>query len=164
MLLSIHQLVIPFNEAAMSLRDRLAEDLKLAMKSRDQLRMDVIRMIKAAILNKEVELKKDLDDAEMSRIMSTLIKQRRESVSQFEKAQRLELAEKERKEISIIEAYLPQAPSPQELEHIVTSVLSETGANSLKDMGAVMKAVMARLAGQAVDGKVISDLVRAKLT
>jgi len=148
----------------MSLRDRLAEDLKLAMKSRDQLRMDVIRMIKAAILNKEVELKKDLDDAEMSRIMSTLIKQRRESVSQFEKAQRLELAEKERKEISIIEAYLPQAPSPQELEHIVTSVLSETGANSLKDMGAVMKAVMARLAGQAVDGKVISDLVRAKLT
>lgn len=148
----------------MSLRDRLAEDLILAMKSRDQLRMDVIRMIKAAILNKEVELKKDLDDAEMSRIMSTLIKQRRESVTQFEKAQRLELAEKERKEISIIEAYLPQAPSPQELEHIVTSVLSETGANSLKDMGTVMKAVMARLAGQAVDGKVISDLVRAKLT
>ena len=148
----------------MSLRDRLAEDLKLAMKSRDQLRMDVIRMVKAAILNKEVELKKDLDDAEMSRIMSTLIKQRRESVAQFEKAQRLELAEKERKEISIIEAYLPQALSPQELEQIVASVLSETGAHSLKDMGTVMKAVMVRLGGETVDGKVISDLVRSKLT
>jgi uncharacterized protein YqeY len=147
----------------MSLRDRLAEDLKLAMKSKDQLRMDVIRMIKAAILNKEVELKKDLDDAEMSRIMTTLIKQRRESVAQFEKAQRMELAEKERKEITIIEAYLPQTLSPQELEHIVASVLSETGASSLKDMGTVMKAVMARLAGQAVDGKALSDLVKAKL-
>lgn len=147
----------------MSLRDRLTEDLKLAMKSRDQLRMDVIRMIKAAVLNKEVELKKDLDDAEMSRIMTALIKQRRESVEQFEKAQRIELADKERKEISIIESYLPQALSLQELEAIVTSVLKETGARSLKDMGIVMKAVMARLAGQAVDGKQISDLVRAKL-
>ena len=147
----------------MSLRDRLTEDLKLAMKSRDQLRMDVIRMIKAAILNKEVELKKDLDDAEMSRIMTTLIKQRRESVVQYEKAQREELAEKERKEIGIIEAYLPQALSPQELEHLVVSVISETGARSAKDMGAVMKAVMVRLAGQSVDGKVISDLVKTKL-
>jgi hypothetical protein len=148
----------------MSLRDRLSEDLKLAMKSRDQLRMDVIRMIKAAILNKEVELRKDLDDAEMSKIMATLIKQRRESVEQFEKAQRMELAEKERKEITIIETYLPKALSPEELEQIVASVLAETGARSLKDMGAVMKAVMARLAGQAVDGKQVSDLVKAKLT
>jgi len=134
------------------------------MKSKDQLRMDVIRMIKAAILNKEVELKKDLDDAEMSRIMTTLIKQRRESVAQYEKAQRAELAEKERKEISIIEAYLPQALSSQELDQIIASVLTETGARSLKDMGAVMKAVMTRLAGQTVDGKLVSDLVRAKLT
>ncbi|MBH0194254.1 MAG: GatB/YqeY domain-containing protein [Nitrospira sp.] len=148
----------------MSLRDRLTEDLKLAMKSRDQLRMDVIRMIKAAILNKEVELRKDLDDAEMSRIMATLIKQRRESVEQFEKAQRIELAEKERKEITIIETYLPKALSAEELDRIIVSVLADTGSRSLKDMGAVMKAVMARLAGQAVDGKLISDLVRAKLT
>lgn len=148
----------------MSLRDRLTEDLKLAMKSRDQLRMDVIRMIKAAILNKEVELRKDLDDAEMSRIMTTLIKQRRESVEQFEKAQRIELAEKERKEITIIEAYLPKALSAEELDRIIVSVLADTGSRSLKDMGAVMKAVMARLVGQAVDGKQISDLVKAKLT
>jgi uncharacterized protein len=147
----------------MSLRDRLTEDLKLAMKSRDQLRMDVIRMIKAAVLNKEVELKKDLDDAEMSKVMTTLIKQRRESVEQFEKAQRTDLAQKERQEISIIELYLPKGLSAQELEAVVTSVVSETGARSPKDMGTVMKGVMARLAGQAVDGKQISDLVRAKL-
>lgn len=147
----------------MSLRDRLTEDLKVAMKARDQLRMDVIRMIKAAILNKEVELKKDLDDADMSKIMTTLIKQRRESVEQFEKAQRAELAAKERQEITIIEAYLPQALSSQELADIVESVIAESGARSLKEMGAVMKAVMVRLAGQPADGKQISDLVRAKL-
>jgi uncharacterized protein YqeY len=148
----------------MSLHDRLSEDLKLAMKSRDQLRMDVIRMIKAAVLNKEVELRRDLDDAEMSRVMTTLVKQRRESVEQFEKAQRTELAAKERKEIEIIETYLPKPLSAQELETIVTSVISETGSHSLKDMGMVMKAVMARLAGQSIDGKQVSDLVKSKLS
>jgi uncharacterized protein YqeY len=147
----------------MSLRDRLSEDLKLAMKARDQLRMDVIRMIKAAVLNKEVEMKKDLDDAEMSRIMTTMIKQRKESVEQYEKGQRAELAAKERQEISIIEAYLPKALSAEELEQTVAAVIRETGAASAKDMGAVMKAVMARLAGQPVDGKHVSDLVRSKL-
>jgi uncharacterized protein len=147
----------------MSLRDRLTEDLKLAMKARDQLRMDVIRMIKAAVLNKEVEMKKDLDDAEMSRIMTTMIKQRKESVEQFEKGQRAELAAKERQEISIIEAYLPKALSPEELDRTVDAVIRESGATSAKDMGAVMKAVMARLAGQPVDGKHVSDLVRSKL-
>ncbi|MDK2743873.1 MAG: GatB/YqeY domain-containing protein [Nitrospira sp.] len=147
----------------MSLHDRLTEDLKLAMKSRDQLRMDVIRMIKAAVLNKEVELKRDLDDAEMSRVMTTLVKQRRESVEHFEKAQRMELAGKERKEIEIIESYLPKPLSPQELETVVGSVIAETGSRSLKDMGLVMKAVMARLGGQPIDGKQLSDLVKSKL-
>lgn len=148
----------------MSLHDRLTEDLKLAMKSRDQLRMDVIRMIKAAVLNKEVELKRDLDDAEMSRVMTTLVKQRRESVEQFEKAQRTELAEKERREIKIIEAYLPQPLTHQELEALVVSVISETGSSSMKDMGQIMKAVMARIAGQPIDGKQVSDLVKSKLS
>lgn len=148
----------------MSLSDRLTEDLKLAMKSRDQLRMDVIRMIKAAVLNKEVELKRDLDDAEMSRVMTTLVKQRRESVEQFEKAQRTDLAAKERKEIEIIESYLPQPLSPQELEAIVVMAVAETGSRTLKDMGMVMKAVMARLAGQSIDGKQVSDLVKSKLS
>ncbi|OQW33517.1 MAG: glutamyl-tRNA amidotransferase [Nitrospira sp. SG-bin1] len=147
----------------MSLSDRLAEDLKLAMKSRDQLRMDVIRMVKAAILNKEVELKRDLDDAEMSRVMTALVKQRRESVEHYEKAQRAELAAKERKEIEIIESYLPKPLSPQELEAIVASAVAETGAQTLKDMGVVMKTVMVRLAGQSVDGKHISDLVKNRL-
>ncbi|MBS0153056.1 MAG: GatB/YqeY domain-containing protein [Nitrospira sp.] len=148
----------------MSLYNRLTEDLKLAMKSRDQLRMDVIRMIKAAVLNKEVELKRDLDDAEMSRVMTTLVKQRRESVEQFEKAQRQELAAKERQEIEIIEAYLPKPISPEELETLVTSVVADTGSRSMKDMGAVMKAVMARLGGQTVDGKHVSELVKRKLS
>jgi uncharacterized protein len=148
----------------MSLSDRLTQDLKLAMKSRDQLRMDVIRMIKAAILNKEVELKRDLDDAEMSRVMTALVKQRRESVEQFEKAQRMELAAKERKEIEIIESYLPKPLSSDELEAIVASVVLETGSSTLKDMGTVMKAVMARLVGQSIDGKQVSDLVKSKLS
>jgi len=147
----------------MTLRDRLTEDLKQAMKSRDQLRMDVIRMIKAAVLNKEVELKKDLDDAEMSRVMTSMIKQRKESVAQFEKGNRAELAAKERQEIAIIEAYLPQTLTPDQLTGVVEAVIHDTGATSPKDLGAVMKAVMARLAGQAVDGKQVSELVRSKL-
>jgi uncharacterized protein len=148
----------------MSLSDRLTEDLKHAMKSRDQLRMDVIRMVKAAVLNKEVELKRDLDDAEMSRVMTTLVKQRRESIEQFEKAQRTELAAKERKEIEIIEAYLPKPLSLPELEAIVATAIAETGSRTHKDMGIAMKAVMARLAGQSVDGKQVSDLVKSKLS
>ena len=148
----------------MSLYDRLTEDLKFAMKSRDQLRMDVIRMIKAAVLNKEVELKRELDDAEMSRVMTTLVKQRRESIEQFEKAQRQELAAKERQEIEIIESYLPKPLSPEELETLVTSVIADTGSRSIKDLGAVMKAVMARLGGQTVDGKLVSELVKRKLS
>ena len=147
----------------MSLHDRLTEDLKLAMKARDQLRMDVIRMVKAAVMNKELELKKDLDDAEMSRVMTTMINQRRESVELFEKGNRAELAAKERHEITILESYLPQAISPEQLATIVDAAIQETGAHSLKEMGAVMKAVMVRVAGQTVDGKQISDLVRAKL-
>jgi Uncharacterized conserved protein len=147
----------------MSLHDRLSEDLKTAMKSRDQLRMDVIRMIKAAVQNKEVELKQDLDDAAMSRIMTTLIKQRKESAEQFEKGNRQDLATKERQEIVIIEGYLPTALSSEEVAGVVEAVVKESGAASLKDMGHVMKAVMARLAGQSVDGKVVSDLVKASL-
>lgn len=146
----------------MSLRDRLTDDLKLAMKSRDQLRMDVIRMIKAAILHKERELKKDLDDAEMSRVMTALITQRREA-DQYERAQRTDLAAKERQEISIIEQYLPTVFSAHELQTLVATVVAETGARSLKDMGLVMKTLMARVGGQRVDGTQLSELVRAQL-
>ena len=147
----------------MSLPDRLSEDLKQAMKAKDQLRVDVVRMIKAALLNKELELKKSLDDAEMSRVMTTLIKQRKESVEHYQKAKRDDLAGKELREITIIESYMPKALSVEEIVQLVEAIIRETGATTLKDMGSVMKAVMARLAGQLVDGKEISDLVRAKL-
>lgn len=148
---------------SMSLHDRLSEDLKQAMRAKDQLRMDTIRMIKAALLNKEIELKKDLDEAEMSRVLTTLIKQRKESVEQYQKANRQELADKELKEIVIVEGYLPQALSQEEIVKIIDSVIQETGAATAKDMGKVMKEVMEKLAGQPVDGKQISDLVRARL-
>lgn len=147
----------------MSLRDRLTDDLKLAMKSRDQLRIDVIRMIKAAVLNKEVEIKKDLDDAEMSRVMTTLIKQRMEAAEQFEKGHRDDLAAKERREIHIIEAYLPPALSDEEIQKTIETVMREAGSPSIKDLGGIMKTVMARFAGHTVDGKRVSDLVRARL-
>ncbi|OLC40816.1 MAG: glutamyl-tRNA amidotransferase [Nitrospirae bacterium 13_1_40CM_4_62_6] len=148
----------------MSLQDRLSEDLKLAMKAKDQLRMDVIRMIKAAVLNKGFELKKSLDDVDLSRVMTTLVKQRREAVEEYQKAKRDDLAGKELKEIAIIEAYLPKPLSPEELTHVVEAVIRESGAATLRDMGNVMKAVMARLAGQAVDGKQVSELVRSRLS
>ena len=147
----------------MSLHDRLSEDLKQAMKARDQLRMDTIRMIKAALFNKEIELKKELDEAEMSRVLTTLMKQRKEAAEQYQKAKRDNLAEKELKEIVIVEGYLPQALSQEELAQVIDNVIREIGAVTAKDMGKVMKAVMANLAGQAVDGKQISDLVRSKL-
>ncbi len=146
-----------------SLHDRLSEDLKHAMKARDQLRMDTIRMIKSALFNKEFELKKELDEAEMSRVLTVLVKQRKEAAEQYQKAKRDELAEKELKEIVIVEGYLPRALSQEEITQIIESVIQETGAATAKDMGNVMKAVMAKLAGQAVDGKLISDLVRARL-
>ncbi len=147
----------------MSVQDRLAADLKVAMKAKDQLRMDVIRMTKAALLNKEIEIKGSLTDADEVKVMTTLVKQRREAVEQYQKAQREDLAGKELKEIVILESYLPKALSPEEITKIIETVVQETGAKSLKDMGPVMKAVMAKLEGQTVDGKQVSDLVRSKL-
>ncbi len=147
----------------MSVTDRLSDDLKLAMKARDQLRMDAIRMVKAALQNKEIELKKALDEAEMSRVLLTLVKQRKEAAEQYQKGKREDLADKELKEVTIIEGYLPKALSQEEIVQVVENVLRETGPVTMKDMGKVMKAVMAKLAGQAVDGKHLSDLVRSKL-
>ncbi len=148
----------------MSLHDRLSDDLKTAMKARDQLRMDVIRMIKAALLNKEIELKKNLDDAEMSKVMTTMLKQRRESIEQYQKAKRDDLAAKEIKEIAIIEGYLPKAASTEDIALAIDTAIKETGASSMKDMGNLMKAVMVKLAGQTVDGKQVSDLVKSRLS
>ena len=147
----------------MSLDDELAEDLKRALKSKEQLRADVIRMMKAAIQNKEIELKRDLDDAELTRVMTTLIKQRRDAAEQYQKANREDLAKKELQEFTIIEWYLPKALSEEQLVQIIQTVIQEAGAQTARDMGPVMKAVMARLAGQLVDGKRVSELVRTRL-
>jgi uncharacterized protein YqeY len=147
----------------MSLSNRLSDDLKVAMKARDQLRMDAIRMVMAALKNKEFELKKELDEAEMSRVLLTLVKQRKEAAELYQKGKREDLADKELKEIVVIEGYLPKALSQEEIAQIVEATIKESGPVTMKDMGKVMKAVMARLAGQAVDGKQLSDLVRAKL-
>ena len=147
----------------MSLHDDLAEDLKQALKSKEQLRTDVIRMIKAAIQNKEIELKRDLDDPELTRVMTTLMKQRKDAAEQYQKANREDLATKELREIAIIEGYLPKALSEEEIVQVIQAVIQESGAQSPKDMGPVMKAVMAKLAGQPVDGKRVSELVRTRL-
>jgi uncharacterized protein YqeY len=147
----------------MSLPDRLSEDLKHAMRAKDQLRMDTIRMIKAAFLNKEIELKKELDEVQMNDVLTTLVKQRKDSASQYQKAKRDDLADKELKEIVIVESYLPPALSQEEIVKVIDNAVLETQASGAKDMGKVMKAVMAKLSGQSIDGKQISDLVRDRL-
>jgi uncharacterized protein YqeY len=124
----------------------------------------VLRMMKSALKNKEIEKVRPLDDLESLQVLQTLVKQRRESVEQFTKGGRNDLAEKEAKEIKIIEDYLPAAPSDEELHRAVEAAIGEAGADSLKQMGAVVKAARARLEGKAIDGKVLSDRVRERLT
>ena len=144
--------------------DRIQADLTAAMKQKDDLRLSVLRMMKSALKNKEVEKVRPLDDLESLSVLQTLVKQRRESVDQFTKGGRKDLADKESKEITIIEEYLPAAPSDTEIQHAVEAAVNEVGADSLKQMGAVIKAARARLEGKAIDGKALSDLVRQRLT
>jgi uncharacterized protein YqeY len=148
----------------MSYIDRIQNDITAAMRSKDELRLSVLRMSKSALKNKEIEKMRPLDDMESLQILQTLVKQRRESVDQFTKGGRKDLAEKEAKEIVIIEEYLPAAPSDDEIRHAVEAAINEAGADSLKQMGAVIKAARARLEGKAIDGKVLSDRVRERLT
>jgi len=143
--------------------ERIQSDLTAAMKGKDELRLSVLRMIKAALKNKEIEKMRPLDDMESLQVLQTLVKQRRESVDQFTRGGRPDLAAKETKEITIIEDYLPAAPSDAEIEQAVAAAISETGADSLKQMGAVIKAARARLEGKSVDGKALSDRVRESL-
>lgn len=148
----------------MSYLDRIQADLTAAMKEKNDLRLSVLRMMKSALKNKEVEKVRPLDDLESLQVLQTLVKQRRESVDQFTKGGRKDLADKESKEITIIEEYLPAAPSDTEIQHAVEAAVNEVGADSLKQMGAVIKAARARLEGKAIDGKALSDLVRQRLT
>ena len=134
-----------------------------AMKARDQAKLVPLRMLKTALTNRGVEKGRELDETESLQIVSSLIKQRRDSIEQFEKGGRSDLAAKEAAEIRILEAYLPPAPSPEEVEHAVDTAITATQASSMKDLGRVMKAVMATLAGRSVDGKIVNELARRKL-
>lgn len=147
----------------MSLKERITSDMTTAMKSKDASRLSTLRMVKAALQNREIEKGGELTDEELTKTLQTLVKQRRDSVEQYEKAGRAELADKERAEIAVIEEYLPQAASREEIEQAVAEAVAETGASSMKEMGAVMKAAQARLAGRNADGRTISEVVKAKL-
>ena len=147
----------------MRLRDKINEDLTAAMKAKDSERLSVLRMMKSAVKNKEIELIKELEDAQVLPVLVSLIKQRKDSVEQFTKGGRPELAEKEAAEIKIIEDYLPAAVSDEEIGRTVESVIAELGVTSIKDMGKVMKACMLKFAGRPADGQKISELVKSKL-
>lgn len=148
----------------MSLREQIEKDLVAAMKAREELRLSTLRMMKTAVKNREVDLMRPLDDAGVIEVLKTLIKQRRDSAEQYIKGGRTDLAEKEEKEIRIIEEYLPAAMSDADIERIVDEAIAELGAKTMKEMGAVMKAVMGRLAGQLFDGRMVNQLVRSKLS
>jgi hypothetical protein len=147
----------------MAIVEQVEKDLVAAMKAKEELRLSVLRMAKAAFMNKKVELGKPLGDPEALAVLRTLIKQRRDSAEQFRKGKRDDLADKEEAEIKIIELYLPAGASAEEIEAAVASAIQETGATSAKDLGKVMKAAMAKLAGKNVDGKQVSEKVRARL-
>ena len=148
----------------MSLNDKIIGDLTTAMKAKDVDRLSVLRMVKANLMNRQIEKGEKLTDEEITKALQTLVKQRRDSVEQYEKAGRAELAEKEKSEIVILEDYLPQAASKKEIEAAVAEAISETGASSMKEMGAVMKAAQTKLAGKNADSKSVSETVKAKLS
>ena len=147
----------------MNLSDKVNTDITAAMKAKDAARLSALRMLKAAITTKGVEKGRDLEDAEVLQVVSSLVKQRRDSVDQFSKAGRTDLVDKETAEIVILEAYLPPAASPEDIDAAVAAAIAETGASSPKDMGKVMKAVMPKLAGKNADGRTINEAVRRKL-
>jgi uncharacterized protein YqeY len=147
----------------MTFIDRIQKDMIDAMKAKEELRLSVLRMMKSALKNKEIEKIRPLEDAESLQVLQTLVKQRRESVEQFARGGRQDLVDKETKEIAILETYLPAAPSDAELTAAIEAALAETGANSPKAMGAVIKAAKARLEGKAVDGKALADRVKDRL-
>ncbi|MEP6719640.1 MAG: GatB/YqeY domain-containing protein [bacterium] len=147
----------------MTLREQIISDMTASMKAQDAPRTSTLRMVKAAMQNRQIEKGGELDDDEMGKLLRSLVKQRRDSVEQYEKGGRQDLADKEKAEIEVIEAYLPQAATQEEIEAAVTTAIAESGASSMKDMGKVMKAVQAALAGKNADGRTVSETVKAKL-
>ncbi len=146
----------------MLLRDRLTEEMKDAMKAKDELRLSTIRLVRSAVRNKEIDLKREMDDQEVIETISSLVKQRRESIRLFTEAGRDDLVAKEEKELAILLSFLPQQLSREEVAELVVKVVAECGAQGVKDMGKVMKALMPHVAGRA-DGKMVSEVVKEKL-
>ncbi len=149
----------------MSLKEKIVADMTAAMKAKDPNRLSTLRMAKAALMNEENKrgIGTVLTDEEVLKVLTTLVKQRRDSIEQFSANGRTELADKERAELAVLEEYLPQAASAEEVANAVSEAIAETGAASMKDMGVVMKAAMARLAGKNADGKMVSDAVKSQL-
>jgi uncharacterized protein len=147
----------------MGLTDKVNADIAAAMKAKDAARLSALRMVKAAIMNKGVEKGRDLEDAEVVQVITSLVKQRRDSIEQFSKAGRSDLVDKETAEIAVLTEFLPPAATPEEVDAAVAAAIAETGATSAKDVGKVMKAVMPKLAGKNADGRTINEAVRRKL-
>jgi uncharacterized protein YqeY len=147
----------------MSLMSQISGDIASAMRAKDQTRLAALRMAKAALMNREVSKGSALDAAESQQVIASLIKQRRDSIEQFRNGGRTDLADKEAAEIVVLEAYLPAPIDPAEIERSVTEAIAETGAASAKDLGRVMKAAMAKLAGTGADGKAVNEIARRKL-
>jgi uncharacterized protein len=148
----------------MKLRDKISEDLMSAMKAKEAARLSTLRMMKAAVRNKEIDARQELEDAQVIQVFLSMIKQRKDSIEQFTTGGRLDLVEKESAEIKVIEEYLPSAVTEEEIKTAVDAVIAETGVTSIKEMGKVMKACMARFAGRPVDGGKVSELVKARLS
>lgn len=148
----------------MSLEEQIKKDLTEAMKAKDADRLSTLRMAKANLMNRRIDKGSDLTDEDVSKALQSLVKQRRDSIEQYQNAGRTELAEKEALEISHIEAYLPQSATPEEIEQAVAEAVIESGATSMKEMGSVMKAALAKLQGKTADGKLVSESVKAKLS
>jgi len=147
----------------MSLSKQIVADLTTAMKAQDAAKTSTLRMVKAAMMNRQIEKGAELDDEDTQRLLRSLVKQRRDSIEQYQKAGRQELVDKEQAEINVIETYLPKAASQEEIEQVIAAVIAETGASSMKDMGKVMKAAQVALADKNADGRLVSEIVKAKL-
>jgi len=148
----------------MTLTDQISKDMTAAMKARDERRLSTLRMVKTALKNKEIDKRGPLDDKEALAVLGTMIKQRKDSIEQFTKGNRPELAQKEADEITLIETYMPKAVSEDDIVATVKAAIAEMGSPTMKDMGAVMKNVMAKFAGARVDGKVVSEAVKKELS
>ena len=148
----------------MNLKEQIVADLTAAMKAKDAARTSTLRMLKAAMVNRQIEKGGELDEEELIKLLRSQAKQRRDSVEQYEKGGRQDLADKELAEIAVIEGYLPQAASQEEIDKAVAAAIAETGATSVKEMGAVMKATMVILAGKNPDGRAVSETVKKKLS